>query len=400
MERANRASIEFSLSWVSEYARHVDRYFAEKVDFWRDIFPGTMEQNISALRAGETCRETFDSGILVPAHEDGKIFRIKGETFETNQGGQTITPRRGRFYPQGFAWSALGCYKGNFTPFRLIDIVGEAMLVDTNHPLARYPLILEAKYVEKLGAIEQHGGTCNHIAEMVTNQGPGMQIPHPDATTDFYASYPFPRINEGDDTIFYQLPRIVNHLDNAAIGQVETLYSRCLSPGMKILDLMSSWTSHLPASLSDCAVTGLGLNARELAANKRLSDTVIHDLNANSSLPFEDNEFDAVICTASIEYLIRPIEVISEAARTLKPGGVFITIFSDRWFPGKEILPWPDMHHFERLGFVFDLYRKVSAFRDLHTESIRGLPRPWDDPHIRETLTSDPIFAVWGTAKD
>jgi SAM-dependent methyltransferase len=106
-----------------------------------------------------------------------------------------------------------------------------------------------------------------------------------------------------------------------------------------------------------------------------------------------------VICTASIEYLVRPIQVITEVARVTKPGGVFISTFSDRWFPGKEILPWPDMHPFERLGLVLDYYLKTDAFENLHTESIRGLPRPPDDIHIKETVISDPVFAVWGNVK-
>lgn len=397
MQKADRASIEFSLFWESEQAKHTDRYFAPKIDFWRDIFPARMKQDMLALREGETCRETFPEGVLVPPHEDGKVFEFDERGFcHRTPDGRGIIPERGRFYPSGFACCPLGCFKGNLVPFRLIGIGDGTMSTDTNHPLARYPLTLEAKCVEKLGAIEQHGGLCNHIPEMVADSGPGMQVPYPGVATDFYANYPFRRGNEEDDAVFYRAARMVNHLDDAAIGQVESVYAGNLSPGMRILDLMSSRTSHLPDSLRDCSVTGLGLNEEELQANGQLSETVVHDLNADPSLPFEKNEFDAVICTASIEYLIRPLEVMADIGRVLRPGGVFITTFSDRWFPGKEILPWKDMHHFERFGFVLDLYVKTGLFRDLRTESIRNLPRPWNDPHIRETFTSDPIFAVWG----
>ena len=125
----------------------------------------------------------------------------------------------------------------------------------------------------------------------------------------------------------------------------------------------------------------------------------MHDLNQNPILPFEDNDFDAVICTASIEYLIQPLEVMAEVGRVTKPGGVFITAFSDRWFLGKEISMWSEMHEFERQGLVLDYFIKSKAFENLHTESIRGLPRPSDDNHIMERFTSDPIFAVWGSVK-
>jgi SAM-dependent methyltransferase len=159
---------------------------------------------------------------------------------------------------------------------------------------------------------------------------------------------------------------------------------------------MSSWVSHLPERLADCETIGLGLNAQELKTNPQLSRHVVHDLNQEPRLPFEDDTFDAVICTASIEYLIQPLEVMAEVVRVTRPGGLFVTTFSDRWFPGKEILPWSEMHPFERLGLVMNYYVKTGAFDDLHTLSIRGLPRPLDDKYISETAISDPIFGVWG----
>ena len=399
MPSANRASIEFSLNWQSQYANHRDRYFASKVDFWRDIFPGTMEQSTKALHEGESYSESFDIGVLVPQHENGKIFNFKENAFERTHAGRTITPFIGRFYPQVLAWEALNSFKENFTPFRIVNMNDGVMVADTNHPLAKFPLTLEAKYIEKLGARQEHGGACNDIAELVTNSGPGMQVPDSGVSTDFYSTYPFKRANEESDANFYLIPRMINHLDNIAIKQVKSIYSRLLSPGIKILDLMSSWTSHLPETLSYCEVTGLGMNKEELQKNQQLSNFVVHDLNRNPVLPFKNNEFDAVICTASIEYLTQPIEVMTEVARVTKPGGIFITTFSDRWFPGKEILPWADMHNFERLGFVLDLYMKSGEFQHLHTESIRGLPRSLNDPHIAEKRLSDPIFAVWGSKK-
>ncbi|VFN03124.1 MAG: Methyltransferase domain-containing protein [Candidatus Kentron sp. G] len=397
MQTAHRASIEFSLTWKSEYANHRDRYFAEKIDFWRDIFPGTMKEKLSALQPGESAAESFGAGTLVPHHGNDKLIAFEQKAFDrTLQEGREITPAPGRFYPKGFAATALNCFRCNITPFRLVGMDDDTMVADINHPLARYPLNLEARYIHKLGAIEEHGGLCNHIAELVANQGPGMQIPSSGVKTGFYHPYPFQRMNEGDDALFYAMPRLIGHLDSTAMAQVQSIHARHLSPGMKILDLMSSCTSHLPEDPGDCFVTGLGMNAEELEANPALADFLVHDLNRDPVLPFDDAQYDAVICTASIEYLIRPIEVLSEAARVTKPGGKIIITFSDRWFPGKEIRPWSDMHHFERLGFVLDLYRKTGRFRDLNTESIRGLPRPFDDPHIRQTFTSDPIFAVWG----
>ena len=141
------------------------------------------------------------------------------------------------------------------------------------------------------------------------------------------------------------------------------------------------------------------MNKVEMNANKNLFNFVIHDLNLNHQLPFEGNEFDTVICTSSIEYLIKPLEVIGEVERIIKPGGLFITIISNRWFPGKEINSWSEMHQFERLGFVLDLYLRCGLFENLKTESIRGYPRPFDDRYINVSGFSDPIFAVCGKVK-
>jgi SAM-dependent methyltransferase len=164
-----------------------------------------------------------------------------------------------------------------------------------------------------------------------------------------------------------------------------------------VLDLMSGCSSHLPES-ARFDVIGLGLNAEELERNPQLSRRVVHDLNRDPVLPFADGEFDAVICAVSIEYFTRPVEVLREAKRVTRPGGKVVTLFSHRWFPGKEILPWPELHPFERLGLglVLDCYRKAGVYKDLCTETVRGYLRPDDDPHIRESIFSDQVFAVWG----
>lgn len=143
----------------------------------------------------------------------------------------------------------------------------------------------------------------------------------------------------------------------------------------------------------------MGMNAKELKANPQLSGFTVHDLNENPFLPFDTDGFDTAICTVSIEYLARPLEVMSEVSRVVKPGGIFVCVVSDRWFPSKEISIWSEMHPFERLGLVLDYYFRTGFFEDLHTESVRGLPRPPTDKYVGLTRVSDPIFAVWGTVK-
>lgn len=128
---------------------------------------------------------------------------------------------------------------------------------------------------------------------------------------------------------------------------------------------MSSWRSHVPQNLKLDSLIGFGLNREEMLQNPQLTDHVIHDLNRDPSLPLIDNEFDAVICTVSVEYLIHPFEVFREIARILKPDGFFIVTFSNRWFPPKVIRIWSELHDFERIGLVLEYFCRQVYIRTL-----------------------------------
>ena len=109
----------------------------------------------------------------------------------------------------------------------------------------------------------------------------------------------FRREDEAPDVRFYAQPRLVTHIDEAAIAAVTQLYREYLPAGGAVLDLMSSWVSHLPADITYSRVVGLGMNRTELAANPRLDGYVVHDLNRNQRLPFADAEFDAAAISRS-----------------------------------------------------------------------------------------------------
>jgi SAM-dependent methyltransferase len=188
----------------------------------------------------------------------------------------------------------------------------------------------------------------------------------------------------------------VHHIDATAIDSISRLYGQLVQPESKVLDLMSSWVSHLPEDLPLKSVTGLGMNDEELQANHQLSDFCLHDLNDNPHMPFDDNAFDAAVCTVSVEYLVQPFEVFEEINRVLKPGGLLIITFSNRWFPPKAIRIWSEIHEFERMGLVLEFFLKSSHYTNLHTYSMRGLPRPADDKYASQILFSDPVYAVWG----
>ena len=149
----------------------------------------------------------------------------------------------------------------------------------------------------------------------------------------------FRRFDEDDDSAFYSFPRRVVHIDDGAIAALTRLYAALVPAGVRVLDLMGSWRSHLPASFGGAAI-GLGLNAVEMAENPHLAAAVVHDLNREPGLPFADAAFDAVVCAVSVQYLTRPLDVFREVRRVLRPGAPFVVSFSNRCFPDKAVALW------------------------------------------------------------
>ena len=132
------------------------------------------------------------------------------------------------------------------------------------------------------------------------------------------------------------------------------------------------------------------MNMKEMGINPWLSERVVYDINQDPSLPFGDSIFDAVICSLSVEYLSRPVDVFKQIARVLVPEGILIVTFSNRWFPTKVIEIWTELHEFERTGLVLKWLLEASSFKNLHTLSLLGLPRPEGD-RFRKMI----LFSIW-----
>ncbi|MGY2128136.1 class I SAM-dependent methyltransferase [Blastococcus sp. SYSU DS0617] len=202
--------------------------------------------------------------------------------------------------------------------------------------------------------------------------------------TDLYAGFPegfFRRDDERPDELFYGPPRLVTHIDDGAIGAVGDLYAELGIDGsaprpQRVLDLMSSWVSHFRTPPAELVV--LGMNAAELAANTAATERVVQDLNADPRLPLPDEDVDAAVCCVSIDYLTRPIEVLEEIGRVLRPDGTLAITFSNRCFPTKAVRGWlltDDQQHGE---LVAELVRRTHRFTEpevsLRTPAGRGDP--------------------------
>jgi SAM-dependent methyltransferase len=150
----------------------------------------------------------------------------------------------------------------------------------------------------------------------------------------------FDKQDPSPDAAFYDFPRFVTHIDAGAIAAVTRVYRETLPQGGRILDLMSSWVSHLPSDVDYEAVVGHGMNAEELAANPRLSRWFVQDLNIAPQLAFDDDAFDGACLCVSVQYLQRPVEVFQEVHRVLRQGAPFVVAFSNRCFPTKAVAIW------------------------------------------------------------
>lgn len=186
-----------------------------------------------------------------------------------------------------------------------------------------------------------------------------------------------------DDGFFYSVPRKVVHIDDHAIRALGDLFGRLLPAGGVYLDLMSSWRSHLPQTLTPAHVTGLGMNAEEMADNPALHDFVVHNLNNEPKLPFADVSFEAAMCTVSAQYLQQPLAVFMDVNRVLKPGGVFIVTFSNRCFPTKAVRAWLERDDQGRIGLVTRYFQESARWDNVQHEAAAA-------PGV------DPLYAVWG----
>lgn len=192
------------------------------------------------------------------------------------------------------------------------------------------------------------------------------------------------RQDESDDAEFYSTPRFVTHIDDATIAELTRFYEELLKPGDRILDLMSSWVSHLPEQVRYRHVAGLGMNDDELQANPRLDHRLVQDLNRQPVLPFADAAFEAVLIAVSVQYLIRPFEVFAEIGRVLAPGGRCVVAMSHRLFPSKAIYAFHVLSAAERCQVVAAYLTQGAGMTDVDVLD-RSPPR------------GDPLWLVVGT---
>jgi SAM-dependent methyltransferase len=197
----------------------------------------------------------------------------------------------------------------------------------------------------------------------------------------------FAKLDSEDDEVFYEPARLVCHIDDGAIAALTALYRTVLPADGVLLDLMSSWVSHLPPDIAYREIVGHGMNAEELAANPRLSHWFVQNLNRDPVLPLAQDSIDAAMICVSIQYLERPVAVLREVARVLRPGGTVVIGFSNRCFWTKAVAVWRALDDAGHARLV-EQYLRHAGFADVETRRLAE----WVED------LSDPMTAVVGRA--
>lgn len=202
----------------------------------------------------------------------------------------------------------------------------------------------------------------------------------PERPSEHYPPELFRRQDESDDRLFYAEPRLVVHIDYAAIGAISAYLSETLPHDGVVLDLMSSWRSHMPPDVPIGRLIGLGLNAVELQENPQLDEHIVHDLNADPSLPLKDCSIDAAVVTVSIQYMVKPVEVFREVNRILKTGAAFHVIYSNRMFPTKAVAVWQTLDDRRRAQLIASYFQNSGGWEDIRAFNITPQLPHYTDP--------------------
>ncbi|THV50498.1 hypothetical protein BGAL_0147g00010 [Botrytis galanthina] len=213
-------------------------------------------------------------------------------------------------------------------------------------------------------------------------------------TTFNFAPSDFHRQDESPDTEWYSQPRFVQHIDDGAIAMLKHYYSSFITPNSSVLDICSSWVSHLPSSLTPSTMIGVGMNEAELQRNEHLTKYFVKDLNLDPRLEgVESDSMDVVICNVSVDYLTQPIKVFEEMHRVLKEGGEAHMAFSNRCFPTKVVGKWMRMDDEERRKWVGGYFWASGGWEDVEEVVLK---EGGGSGFLGLRGYEDPVFVVRG----
>jgi SAM-dependent methyltransferase len=219
-----------------------------------------------------------------------------------------------------------------------------------------------------------------------------------------YTAADLNRLDNSDDSVFYDQPRFVAHIDDSAISYLTKFYQQEFASlnkeSLDVLDLCSSWISHLPEDdIRYGKVVGVGMNEKELKANKQLTGFIVQDLNQIPSLSqFEDESFDVICNVVSVDYLTKPLEMFREMHRILRPGGISLMSFSNRCFPTKAIAMWLQADDIGRLTIVGSYYHYSAKWTSIEALNIKEMLSLPPRPAVGDVMKNPSLVLAWTNA--
>ncbi len=405
MEKVDERSIldaSAGIHWQACDCNFSDWHFLPNINLWRDYLPAEITSQLTGQPIGALIKHTFQEGELIETYQQRQLKTINLKQFQPELKESTpLIPQQGRFYPKDFFTGIDGVYQGNKFPCRIISRDDKGITVDLNHPLAGKKLDMTFKIHRIKKSASERGGRCNDIPALLCDYGPGMQAKLEGIDINYSYEHGFSRIDESDDVAFFSSPDFSPFWDNTALGLVSSLYNDLLSDGMQVLDLMAG--AHSPLQNSNLQLASLscaGLNPQELDANPICTQRDQINVNEPDALEiYQQDQFDAVLIHAAIEYVTQPDHLMDQIARILKPGGRIIISFSNRSVTEKAVHIWTELHEFERPALVLSYLQHSNAFCKFNSFSMRGLFRPEDDLLSDRLLYSDPVYAIWADKK-
>ncbi|BDQ33094.1 class I SAM-dependent methyltransferase [Pseudodesulfovibrio portus] len=342
-------ALEFTVTWEKDGLTHEEWYLGRKFNPVNDVFPRGMREALEGKRAGESVTMTYEPRLCIPRHKDSLVQtfgldRLRRKTVD----GRPVIPLEGRFYPQGHINGLLDVYPDTLTPFRLIELDDDTFTADRNHPLATIPVTVTAtvQHVEERDTGTY--GSLTHWREATCDWGPGMQAMFDGEPTTFFHSNFFDRVDNSDTE--FTPPA----MDETARNNLSAIRARLIEPGMRVLDF----------SLGSARPQG---------------------------------KFDAAVCTCSVEYMTRPVDILRYVAHFLEPGAPVVVGFTNRHDPDRVIRGWTELHEFERMGLTLEYLRVADLFENAGTMSMRNDWRRENDPRFLATKgVSDPVYVAYG----
>lgn len=123
--------------------------------------------------------------------------------------------------------------------------------------------------------------------------------------------------------------RWVRTLKNLVPGRLAWFDRHINWAGREVLDLGCAG-GFMAEALTERGASVIGIDPAEEAIGvarrraKKMGQNIRYDTGVGEALPYEDGSFDAVVCVDVLEHVNDLTKVVSEIARVLRPGGMFL----------------------------------------------------------------------------